>query len=95
MYYYVDKKSEIIQTYNLRYRKNIKPQENPLGKILSELINFDYDRLFEYYNSLDYKEKWKLTNIKINGVCKETENVLQQLLLPVFYIRKNSNFISI
>ena len=70
MYYYIENKTEYIQIDNLYFNKVHIPQNQPLGKILSELINFDYSKLSNTYNELYDKREFISWNEKSRALCK-------------------------
>lgn len=87
MFYYIENKTEYIQIDNLYFNKVHIPQNQPLGKILSELINFDYSKLSNTYNELYDKREFISWNEKSNIISNIYNNVCDtsKLLIANLY----------
>lgn len=86
MYYYIENKTEYIQSDNLCFKEIHIPQQQPLGKILSEIINLDYS----VPNQKTYNESRKRKYVDIDNVCKETE-ILYNFLFAMNFRPLNTN----
>lgn len=90
MYYYFTDNTAYVQNNDLKFREcNAEKMVSP-GKILTELIYFDYKKLHEEYKSLDLKHP-AFKQLPIKDVSKETKSILRQLLLTDCGFRKREN----
>lgn len=82
MYYYFKDNEAIIQSSSLRFRKINTPQKEFAGEILSELIYFDYEKLYEECRKNENESKPLFyIQVPMENVCEETKNIINQLLL--------------
>lgn len=95
MYLYsVNNKQEYFQKSKKKMHL-YKPSSTPLGKILSELINFDYFKLIYVYTELlnkqksfSFEQKDYIINKLYTDVCEETKLLIEDLLAPHWLARK-------
>lgn len=95
MYLYsVNNKQEYFQKSQKKMHL-YEPSSSPLGKILSELINFDYFKLIYVYTELFNKKKTFSLEQKeyiidklYSDVCEETKSLITDLFAPRWVARK-------
>lgn len=99
MYYYVEDGKEFIQSDNRHFPELRNAQSQPIGKILNEIINIDFDELcknidISTHNNLKvptgkygtYRRNYKIQNI--NNITPETNAVVNVLFVLNFRYSK-------
>lgn len=100
MYYYVENKKEFIQSNNTRFEQIHIARSQQIGNILSELINLDYNKLSEsIINSIKRNSTKNGINVSISaiyqnidGVCPETEIIVNLLFVMNFHPSSNGKY---
>lgn len=99
MYYFFNDNQAVFNTSRPQYRLINKSQSESAVKVFLELLNLDYEKLYEDFKNTDAKVsdqhniKLDYYNNKIDDLnaCEQTKLILKQLIIQGYIIRKEKS----